>query len=127
LVVVSHIGGSFLGFFFLDNVMSEGEEVSMIKVALASHTLVETKGENTRAIKTLTRWAKHHVSDLPVPQGWGAGEVALVLAYLVKYFKQVHKFAEELRVEEKVEDVLQTGESTCLGDTQLERGQMNFQ
>jgi hypothetical protein len=113
--VVSHTRGSFLGFFFLNNVMSESEEVSMMKVALASHTLVETKEENTRAIQSLTRWAKHYVGDLSMLQGWGAAEVVLVLAYLVKYHKQVHRFAEELKVEKKVEDVLQIREQYTSG------------
>jgi hypothetical protein len=53
------MGSSFLGFFFLDNIISDGK-INMMKVALAAYTLVETKGENAKAIKTLTGWGKQY-------------------------------------------------------------------
>jgi hypothetical protein len=80
------MGSSFLG-FFLNDIISDGE-MNMMKVALAAHILVETKGEKAGAIKTLTGWGKQYASNLPVPEGWCSREVGL-LAYLVMYNKQV--------------------------------------
>jgi hypothetical protein len=69
--------------------MSDGEVVSDVKAVLAANTLVETKGDQARAAGTVISWAKQHLSDLPVPEGWGTGEVALVVSYLIMYQAQV--------------------------------------
>jgi hypothetical protein len=78
----------------------------MMKVALAAYTLVETKGENAGAIKTLTGWGKQYMSNLFVPKGWCLGEIGLVLAYLVMYNKQLQMVIEGWKMEELIERVL---------------------
>jgi hypothetical protein len=65
--------------------MSDSEEVSDVKAVLAANTSVETKGDQAQAAGTVISWAKQHLGDLPVPEGWGTGEVALVVSYLIKY------------------------------------------
>jgi hypothetical protein len=93
--------------------------MNMMKVALAAHILVETKGENARAIKTLTGWGKQYLSNLLVPEGWYSGKVGLVLAYLVIYNKQVQKIIEGWKMEQPIERV-QVSEHSPLGNTEIE-------
>jgi hypothetical protein len=47
------MGGSFLGFFFLDDTMSDGEEVSDVKAVLAANTF----GGDKRGPSTSSRYS----------------------------------------------------------------------
>jgi hypothetical protein len=86
--------------------MSDGEEVSDVKAVLVANTLVETKGDQARAAGTVISWAKQHLGDLPVPEGWGTGEVALVVSYLIKYQARVAECLGQMRMVEEAGPML---------------------
>jgi hypothetical protein len=101
--------------------MSYGEEVSDVKAVLAANTLVKTKGDQAQAAGTMISWAKQHLGDLPVLEGWGTGEVALVVSYLIKYQAQVAKCLGQIRMVEEAGPMLKVSMGQSLKSMEVER------
>ena len=102
--------------------MSDGDEVNAtvsLASALAAHTLVATAGMDNEAAGTLITWAKQ-AGDLPVPGKWGAGEMSLVLAYMLKFHEQVGEWVQKLEVERDAQKVLDQGSVQLLRECKLE-------
>jgi hypothetical protein len=66
-------------------------------------------------------WAKQHLSDLLVPEGWGTGEVALVVSYLIKYQAQVAKCLGQMRMVEEAGLMLKVSMGQSLKSVEVER------